>query len=90
MDSLGFLAYGFVLLSASTNDIRWLRVALFTSNLFFIAYGFALQLMPILLFNLLLGCINGYQAYRAWRRPLIVLTSKDQVGVGPALVPSTR
>jgi len=90
MDSLGFLAYGFVLLSASTNDIRWLRTALFASNLFFIAYGFALQLMPILLFNLLLGCINGYQSYRAWRRPLIVLTSKDKVWVGPALVRSTR
>lgn len=73
MDSLGFLAYGFVLLSASTNDIRWLRVALFGSNLLFIAYGFALELMPILLFNLLLGCINGYQALRAWRRPIIVI-----------------
>jgi hypothetical protein len=73
MDSLGFLAYAFVLLSASTNDIRWLRASLFGSNLFFIAYGFALELMPILLFNLLLGCINGYQTIRAWRRPLIVL-----------------
>ena len=68
MDSLGFLAYGFVLLSATTNDIRWLRAALFGSNLLFVIYGFLLGLMPILLFNLLLGCINGYQVFRAWRR----------------------
>ena len=90
MDSLGFRAYGFVLLSASTNDIRWLRAALFGSNLLFIAYGYALELMPILLFNLLLGCINGYQAYRAWRRPIIVLHPTEKGGVPPAFVHSAR
>lgn len=73
MDSLGFLAYGFVLLSASTNDARWFRAALLASNVFFIAYGFALQLMPILIFNIVLGLINGLQVYRAWRQPNFIM-----------------
>ena len=90
MDSLGYLAYAFVLLSAATNDLRWLRTALFGSNLLFVVYGFALELMPILMFNLLLGCINGYQTYRAWRKPLILLSASGKSGVSSALVPSTR
>lgn len=67
-DLFGYVAYAFVLLSTSTNDARWFRTVMVGSNICFIIYGLALQLMPVLVFNMLLFTMNVLQAARAWRK----------------------
>lgn len=67
-DLFGYFAYAFLPLSTMKNDARWFRTVMVASNICFIAYGFVLQLLPVLLFNILLLAMNGLQATRAWRK----------------------
>jgi len=66
LDLFGYAAYAFVLLSTLKNDAVWFRSVMAFSNLCFIAYGFALGLLPVLFFNIVLLAMNGLQAARAW------------------------
>jgi CRP/FNR family transcriptional regulator, cyclic AMP receptor protein len=58
-DLVGFFAAALVLVAFVMRDVVPLRVAALCSNLAFIAYGFALNLPPVLLLHTLLLPVNG-------------------------------
>ncbi|MEM9585351.1 MAG: hypothetical protein AAGA08_19770 [Pseudomonadota bacterium] len=66
IDFLAYLACGFVLFSATTNTVKWFRLASLGSNICFVAYGLHLELLPLLLLHGLLAPMNSMQFLRAW------------------------
>ncbi len=63
---LAYIACGFVLFSATTNNAKWFRLASLCSNICFVTYGFYLDLTPILLLHGVLLPMNCMQFLRAW------------------------
>jgi len=57
-DFLGYVACGLVLMTFCMQAMIPLRVVALVSNVAFISYGWAAQLIPILLLHILLAVIN--------------------------------
>jgi hypothetical protein len=66
-DLVGYIAATLVLAAFCMRDMIALRIAALCSNLAFIAYGLALDLVPVWLLHALLLPMNGYRLLEAMR-----------------------
>lgn len=73
MDLVGLLAAACVLATFSMQSMMALRAFAIASNVLFIVYGAAAQLMPIVLLHAILLPINGWSLGRQWGGPSLAL-----------------
>lgn len=67
IDFIAYAASGFVLCSATTNNVLMFRLLSLSSNLCFVAYAYTETIMPIFLLHAFLAPMNTMQCWRAWR-----------------------
>jgi hypothetical protein len=78
IDVLGYLAAVFVGLTFCCQSMLLLRSFAIVSNLCFIAYGWAAQLMPVLILHCAILPVNIGYFFREWSRRQIGLEAADR------------
>ena len=71
-DVLGFVAAAFVLLTLCMPCMRSLRLVALFSNMAFIGYGWAEDLMPVLALHVMLVPINFYGLFQTSKKRRLV------------------
>jgi hypothetical protein len=78
--AIGFVASALVLAAFGMKDIVSLRIVAICSNIAFIAYGFMLNLPPVLMLHVILLPLNGWRLMEA-------LKQRSAMAVGQSSVP---
>lgn len=84
LDAIGFLAAGLVFLTFSMKSLLSLRLVAIASNMAFVLYAYAADLMPILVLHMLLLPLNIYRTWeqvRLMRRIELTLSSPPRIDV---------
>lgn len=66
IDIASYLAVAFVLCSASTNNVKWFRLASLAASICFVIYGAHDGLIPLVFLHCIMGPLNLIQFLRAW------------------------
>ena len=82
--AIGFIASALVLAAFGMKDMVNLRIVAICSNIAFITYGIALNLVPVLILHVILLPLNGWRlAQELQSRRIVQRSSRTYVAVVP-------